>query len=407
MTPDRSQEPQLFAVGGREGTSKEDAEKTMTNQHEIRVQPGKVQTQMTFAGERDGLPPIKVVGVGGAGCNAVDRMIEEGINGVHFLSVNTDSQQLELSRSPETMRIGDKISRGLGVGGDPEKGAQAADESRAELQEAVKGMDMVFVTAGMGGGTGTGAAPVVAEVAKLAGALTIAVVTKPFAFEGSRRRAAADEGLAKLQEYADTVITIPNDRLLQLTEDDLPLTEAFRMADDVLRQGIQGISDVITVPGEVNLDFNDVKKIMGEGGHALMAIGSGSGEGRAVSAAQQAISSPLLETDITGARRVLYNVTSSGSLGLGELNMAAKVIQEMVDPDAEIIFGTAVDKTMSEDDVKITVIATGFQGHTLTTIEMAVEMDDRWSSDMLDEMGMDGDDVDLPAFLRKRRVSAQ
>ena len=378
----------------------------MDDQHEIRVRPGKVQTQMTFAGELDGLPPIKVIGVGGAGCNAVNRMIEEGINGVRFLAMNTDAQQLEFSRARETMRIGDKVSRGLGVGGDPNKGTKAAEESRAEIQEIVKGMDMVFVTAGMGGGTGTGAAAVVAEVAKLAGALTIAVVTKPFAFEGQMRRQAAEAGLARLEEHADTVITIPNDRLLQLSEEEMPLTEAFRMADDVLRQGIQGISDVITVPGEVNLDFNDVKKIMGEGGHALMAIGSGDGENRTVHAAQQAITSPLLETDITGARRVLFNVTTSGSLGLKELNMAAKVIQEMVDPSAEIIFGTAIDPTMSEDEVKITVIATGFQGYRSTTFEVEEERD-RWSSDMWDEMGLDSDDVELPAFLRRRRVSAQ
>jgi cell division protein FtsZ len=378
----------------------------MNDQHEIRVRPGKVQTQMTFAGELDGLPPIKVIGVGGAGCNAVDRMIEEGINGVRFLAMNTDAQQLQLSRARETMRIGDKVSRGLGVGGDPDKGTKAAEESRAEIQEVVKGMDMVFVTAGMGGGTGTGAAAIVAEVAKLAGALTIAVVTKPFAFEGQIRRQAAEAGLARLEEHADTVITIPNDRLLQLSEEDIPLTEAFRMADDVLRQGIQGISDVITVPGEVNLDFNDVKKIMGEGGHALMAIGSGEGENRTVQAAQQAITSPLLETDITGARRVLFNVTTSGSLGLMELNMAAKVIQEMVDPSAEIIFGTAIDPTMNEDAVKITVIATGFQGYRSTSFEVEEERD-RWSSDMLDEMGLDSDDVELPAFLRRRRVAAQ
>jgi cell division protein FtsZ len=379
----------------------------MDDQHEIRVRPGKVQTQMTFAGELDGLPPIKVVGVGGAGCNAVNRMIEEGINGVHFLAVNTDAQQLQGSRARETMRIGDKVSRGLGVGGDPERGAKAAEESRGELQEAFKGMDMVFVTAGMGGGTGTGAAPILAEVAKLAGALTIAVVTKPFAFEGAQRRAAAEAGLELLQQHADTVIIIPNDRLFQLSEEELALTEAFRMADDILRQGIQGISDVITVPGEVNLDFEDVKKIMGEGGHALMAIGQGTGEGRAVCAAQEAITSPLLETDISGAQRVLYNVTTSGSLGLNELNLAAKVIQDMVDPQAEIIFGTAIDPAMDENDIKITVIATGFQGYRASPV-LDVEVErSTWSSDMLDEMGLDGDDVDLPAFLRKRRVVAQ
>ena len=379
----------------------------MDDQHEIRVRPGKVQTQMTFAGELDGLPPIKVVGVGGAGCNAVNRMIEEGINGVHFLAVNTDAQQLQGSRSRETMRIGDKVSRGLGVGGDPERGAKAAEESRGELQEAFKGMDMVFVNAGIGGGTGTGAAPIMEEVAQLAGALTIAVVTKPFTFEGAQRRAAAEAGLELLQQHADTVIIIPNDRLFQLSEEELALSEAFRMADDILRQGIQGISDVITVPGEVNLDFEDVKKIMGEGGHALMAIGQGTGEGRAVCAAQEAITSPLLETDISGAQRVLYNVTTSGSLGLNELNLAAKVIQDMVDPQAEIIFGTAIDPAMDEEDIKITVIATGFQGYRASPVLDVEAERSTWSSDMLDEMGLDGDDVDLPAFLRKRRVVAQ
>ena len=308
----------------------------------------------------NGLPPIKVVGVGGAGCNAVNRMIREGIHGVHFLAVNTDAQQLQHSEAPERMRIGDKVSRGLGVGGNPEMGYKSADESRDELLQALKGMDMVFVAAGMGGGTGTGAAPVVAEVAKMAGALTIAVVTKPFAFEGGKRRAVAEAGIARLQEFADTVIVIPNDRLLERNaENDLTVTAAFELADDILRQGIAGISDVIMVPGEVNLDFNDVKKIMGEGGQAHMAIGQGRGDNRAVDAAKRAIASPLLETDITGARKVLYNVTSSGTLRLGELNMAAQVIQEMVDPEAEIIFGTAIDPSLG-DEVKVTLIATGF-----------------------------------------------
>ena len=359
---------------------------------------------MSYDGEINGLPPIKVVGVGGGGCNAVDRMITEGITGVHFVAVNTDAQQLEHSKASERMRIGDKVSRGLGVGGDPSLGFKSADESRDELLELLRGMDMVFVTAGMGGGTGTGAAPVVAEVAKLAGALTIAVVTKPFAFEGRMRREAAEDGIAKLEEFADTVITIPNDRLLTMADANVTVSESFHLADDVLRQGISGISDVITVPGEVNLDFNDVKKVMGEGGQALMAIGRGTGENRAVEAAQAAIASPLLETDVTGARRVLFNVTSSGDLGLNELNMAAKVIQDMVDPDAEIIFGTAIDKQMS-DEVKLTVIATGFPSSTRRLDdEIASE---RWAADIFDEIGLDADDVELPAFLRKRRVTAQ
>ena len=329
---------------------------------------------MTFETRYDGLPPIKVVGVGGGGCNAVNRMIQEGIRGVHFLAVNTDAQQLEHSSAPQTMRVGDKVSRGLGVGGDPELGYKAADESREELLQAVKGMDMVFVASGMGGGTGTGAAPVIAEVAKLAGALTIAVVTKPFGFEGQHRRDTAAAGIAKLEEHADTVIVIPNDRLMQMGGEGVSVSDAFSLADDVLRQGIQGISDVITTPGEVNLDFNDVKQVMGEGGQALMAIGRGSGDNRAVEAAQEAIASPLLETDITGARKVLYNVTSSGDLKLQELNMAAKVIAEMVDPAAEIIFGTAIDEKIG-DAVKITVIATGFPSRGLPDLHYEVQQD--------------------------------
>jgi cell division protein FtsZ len=355
----------------------------------------------------NGLPPIKVIGVGGGGCNAVDRMIEEGINGVRFLAINTDAQQLQSSRAPETMRIGDKVSRGLGVGGDPELGQKAADESRDEILEALRGMDMVFVAAGMGGGTGTGAAPVVAEVAKLAGALTIAVVTKPFAFEGAHRRATANAGIGRLEQYADTVITIPNDRLLSLGGADITASKAFALADDVLRQGISGISDVITTPGEINLDFNDVKKVMGEGGQALMAIGRAGGANRTVEAAQAAIASPLLETDITGARKVLFNITSVGDLGLGELNMAAKVIQEMVDPEAEIIFGTAVDPSLG-DEVKLTVIATGFAAKPSFDSEFPTNTDtERWSTEILDEIGVGGDDVELPAFLRRRRVAAQ
>ncbi len=358
---------------------------------------------MTYVNPGNGLPPIKVVGVGGAGCNAVNRMIEEKISGVHFLAMNTDAQQLEDSRAAERIRIGDKLTRGLGVGGNPEQGLKAADESRAEILEALQGMDMVFVTAGMGGGTGTGAAPVVAELAQEAGALTIAVVTKPFAFEGAKRREAAEAGVQRLEEHSDTVIVIPNDRLLTIGGANTTVTEAFRTADDILRHGIAGISDVITVPGEINLDFSDVKKIMGEGGQALMANGRGQGENRAVEAAKKAITSPLLETDITGARKILYNVSSSGDLGLNELNMAAKVIQEMVDPHAEIIFGTAIDPSLG-GEVQITLIATGFP----PTIRSLEEQDhNRWSAEMLTEIGLDVEDVELPAFLRKQRAFAQ
>ena len=352
--------------------------------------------------ELTGLPPIKVVGVGGGGCNAVNRMIDQKINGVHFLAVNTDAQQLADSQAGERMRIGDKLTRGLGVGGDAEIGKMAAEESRSELLETLKGMDMVLITGGMGGGTGTGAAPVIAEVSHEVGALTIAIVTKPFAFEGAKRRQVAADGLERLAEHADTVIAVPNDRLLALAGPKTTVSEAFRMADDVLRHGIAGISDVITVPGEINLDFNDVKKVMGDGGRALMATGRGSGENRAVDAAQAAITSPLLEIDVTGARKVLYNVLSAGDLGLNELNMAAKVIQEMVDPEAEIIFGTAIDSSL-DGDVQITVIATGFDKPLPPPV---AEDGERWSPEILSEMGLDAEDVELPAFLRRPRTYA-
>ncbi len=309
--------------------------------------------------ELEGLPPIKVVGVGGGGCNAVNRMIQEHIFGVQFIAVNTDAQQLMHSDAPTKIRIGDKLTRGLGVGGDPTIGLRAAEESREELREAIRGADMVFVTAGMGGGTGTGAAPVLAEVAKQEGALTIGVVTKPFSFEGSRRLKQAEAGIQALREKVDTLIVIPNDRLLSMCDKRVTVQEAFKAADDVLRQGIRGISEIITRPGEVNLDFNDVRKVMSDAGPALMAIGHGSGENRAVEAARQAIQSPLLDVSINGARGVLFNVTGPRDLMLHELNQAAQVIADVVDSDAEILFGTVVDETMG-DEVKITVIATGF-----------------------------------------------
>ena len=315
--------------------------------------------KQTARAELEGLPPIKVVGVGGGGCNAVNRMIQEHIFGVQFIAVNTDAQQLMHSDAPTKIRIGDKLTRGLGVGGDPTIGLRAAEESREELREAIRGADMVFVTAGMGGGTGTGAAPVLAEVAKQEGALTIGVVTKPFSFEGSRRLKQAEAGIQALREKVDTLIVIPNDRLLTMCDKRVTVQEAFKAADDVLRQGIRGISEIITRPGEVNLDFNDVRKVMSDAGPALMAIGHGSGENRAVEAARQAIQSPLLDVSINGARGVLFNVTGPRDLMLHELNQAAQVIADVVDSDAEIIFGTVVDETMG-DEVKITVIATGF-----------------------------------------------
>jgi cell division protein FtsZ len=345
--------------------------------------------------ELDGLPPIKVVGVGGGGCNAVNRMIQERIFGVQFVAVNTDAQALVRSEASTRIRIGDKLTRGLGGGGDPTVGQRAAEESREELLDAVKDAEMVFVTAGMGGATGTGAAPVVAEISKQTGALTIGVVTKPFAFEGNKRRRQAEEGIARLREKVDTLIVIPNDRLISLYQN-LPVDDAFRAADDVLRQAIRGISEIITIPGEINVDFNDVRKIMSEAGPALMAIGVGSGENRAVDAAKQAIQSPLLDVSINGARGVLYNLTSSRNLELHELNMAAQVIAEVVDPEAEIIFGTVIDEEM-EEDVKITVIATGFGAADRSDVGSADDKIRPLKLDALDRVS----DTELPTFLRR------
>ncbi len=303
---------------------------------------------------------IKVIGVGGGGQNAVNRMIQEGIEGVEFIATNTDAQALTLSRAPVRVRLGDKLTRGLGAGGDPEIGRKAAEESADELYSVLKGADMVFVTAGMGGGTGTGAAPVVAQVAKECGALTIGVVTRPFTFEGGRRAQAADSGITKMKEHAHTLISIPNDRLLQLADKKSSLEDSFRMADDVLRQGIQGISELITVPGLINLDFADVRTIMSEGGAALMAVGRGSGEDRAKTAAEQAISSQLLDITIDGARGVLFNVTGGTNLTLFEVNQAAAIIRETAHPDVNMIFGAVIEPDMG-DEVRVTVIATGFE----------------------------------------------
>jgi cell division protein FtsZ len=352
----------------------------------------------------DGLPPIKVVGVGGGGCNAVNRMIQEHIPGVQFVAVNTDAQALARCEAEVKIRIGDKLTRGLGVGGDPGKGLRAAEESRDDLLEAVSGADMVFVTAGMGGGTGTGAAPIVADVAKEAGALTIAVVTRPFKFEGARRRSQADEGLQRLKDKVDTLIIIPNDRLLAICDPKITIDEAFRTADEVLRQGIEGISELITRPGEINLDFNDVRKIMSDAGTALMAIGRGVGENRAVEAARAAISSPLLDISVNGATRVLFNVTGARTLGLHELNLAAEVIAEVVDPDAEIIFGTTLDPNMG-DEVKVTLIAAGFPTASTRIAEVrAPQSDDKPRPLAPDNVG-DLADTDLPTFLRRTMMS--
>jgi cell division protein FtsZ len=302
---------------------------------------------------------IKVLGVGGGGSNAVNRMIEEGIQGVEFVAINTDAQALMLSNAPQRVRIGEKLTKGLGSGGHADVGCKAAEESGEDLYEVLQGADMVFLTAGMGGGTGTGATPVAARIARECGALTIGVVTRPFTFEGSKRRQVAEDGIAKLKEEVDTLIVIPNDRLLQIVEKRVALQDAFRVADDVLRQGIQGISELITVPGLINLDFADVRSIMSEGGAALMAVGRGNGEARAADAAREAISSRLLDVTIDGARGILFNVTGGLDLSLFEVNEAAEIIRETAHPEANIIFGAVIDETL-DDEVRVTVVATGF-----------------------------------------------
>jgi cell division protein FtsZ len=308
---------------------------------------------------------IKVIGVGGGGQNAVNRMITENLQGIEFVAVNTDAQALLLSNAQTRVRIGEKLTRGLGAGGDPKVGQKAAEESADELYEILKGSDMVFITSGMGGGTGTGAAPIVAQIAREVGALSIGVVTKPFTFEGNRRARAAEEGIVRLKEYVNTLIVIPNDRLLQLTEKRASLQDSFRIADDVLRQGVQGISELITIPGLINLDFADVRTIMMEGGAALMAVGRASGEERARKAAEQAISSQLLDITIDGARGVIFNVTGGPNLSLFEVNEAAAIIKDTSHPDVNLIFGAVIDPSMG-DEIRITVIATGFEKPAVT-----------------------------------------
>ncbi len=344
----------------------------------------------------DAFALIKVIGVGGGGNNAVNRMIASGLRGVEFLAVNTDAQALAQSAASVRIQIGEKLTKGLGAGANPEVGQKAAEENRDSIQAALKGADMVFITAGMGGGTGTGAAPVVAEVAKENGALTVGVVTKPFTFEGRRRMSYAERGIQGLRDKVDTLITIPNDRLLQVVEKKTSIMDAFRMADDVLRQGVQGISDLIAVPGLINLDFADVRTIMLETGSALMGIGVGTGENRAVEAARGAISSPLLETAIDGAHGVLLNITGGSDLGLYEVNEAAEIIAEAADPDANFIFGAVIDDKLG-DEVRVTVIATGFESAQAAERRAAkaepLEVRPYTTS---------SDDLDIPAFLRRK-----
>ncbi len=383
---------------------------------------------------------IKVVGVGGGGSNAVNRMIEAGLPGVEFIATNTDAQALVISDAKIRIQIGDKLTKGLGAGANHEVGKKAADEDRDKIAEAINGADMVFITAGMGGGTGTGASPVIAEVAKELGALTVAVVTKPFSFEGRKRMATAEIGIKNLREKVDSLIIIPNDRLLQVADSDTSILEGFKKADDVLRQGVQGITDLITVPGLINLDFADVKTIMAGSGSALMGIGRANGENRAVHAAQEAISSPLLEATISGATGLLINITGGPNLGILEVNQASEIIAEAADPDAEIIFGTAINQDM-KDEIKVVVIATGFNkerefggGRQIRSVTPAAGLSDSPSgysgggnhsggnnsngnpaqvhsirpaqADQMKPATMaspTSDDLDIPSFLRKRR----
>lgn len=322
-----------------------------------------MSTDYLHPAAEDNFAHIKVIGVGGGGGNAVNRMIDEGMGGVEFIGINTDSQALILSKAKTRVRIGDKLTRGLGAGGNPEVGRKAAEESADEIYEVLRGADMVFITCGMGGGTGTGAAPLVAQAARELGALTIGVVTRPFTFEGARRQQSSESGIEALKGQVDTLIVIPNDRLLQIVDKKASLQQAFAMADDVLRQGIQGISELITVPGLINLDFNDVRAIMSEGGAALMAVGRSKGEDRARQAAEAAISSNLLDVTIDGARGILFNVTGGPNMSLFEVNEAAAIIKETAHPDVNLIFGAVIDDNMG-DEIRITVIATGFEQGT-------------------------------------------
>jgi cell division protein FtsZ len=355
------------------------------------------------------LAVIKVVGVGGGGTNAVNRMVDAGLRGVEFIAVNTDAQALLMCDADVKIHIGSKITRGLGAGADPAIGLEAATESRDELKEALKGADMVFVTAGKGGGTGTGAAPVIAEIARELGALTVGVVTRPFGFEGRKRADQAEGGIKQLREKVDTLIIIPNDRLLQVVEKRTSIVDAFRIADDVLRQGVQGITDLITVPGLINLDFADVRTIMRQAGSALMGIGVAGGENRAADAAKAAISSPLLEASVEGATGILLNITGGSDMGLFEVNEAAEIIGSAADGDANIIFGAVIDEALG-DQVRVTVIATGFDRHSSDRPAAAFAAGSRRepparrpaepANDDTGQFTMPPDALEIPSFLR-------
>ena len=338
---------------------------------------------------------IKVIGLGGGGCNAVTRMVREEIQGVEFIAMNTDAQALAITEAPTRVQLGEKLTKGLGVGGDHTVGQKAAEESRDELKELISGADMVFVTCGMGGGTGTGAAPIIAEVAKESGALTIAVVTRPFTFEGIRRSQVSDEGITRLLSKVDTLINIPNDRLLDLCDQKTNVDNAFKLADDVLRHGVQAISEVITVPGLINLDFADVKTVMKDAGPAWMSIGTGSGKSRAVDAAEKALASSLLDVSIEGSRGVLFNVDGGNDLTLFEVNEAADVIKQAVDPEANIIFGVAYDPNM-DNELRITLIATGFASKTGLASASQEDEQTQFLKSLKSE-----EQLDVPSFLRR------
>lgn len=347
---------------------------------------------------------IKVIGCGGGGNNAVNRMIEDGLRNVEFIAVNTDKQALALSRANQKIQIGDKLTKGLGAGANPEIGQKAAEESKEEIAQSLKGADMVFITAGMGGGTGTGAAPVVAEIAKSLGILTVGVVTKPFPFEGRKRLIHAETGIKNLKDSVDTLVTIPNERLLSMVDKKTTLVQSFKFADEVLRQGVQGISDLITIPGLVNLDFADVRTVMVDKGLAHMGVGVGKGDNRAEEAAKQAISSPLLETSIVGATGVLLNVTGGSDLGLLEINEAAAIVQEAADPDANIIFGAVIDESL-KDEIRITVIATGFEEDKGEGIQIPKKMSTPVQQEKNEPVveAAPTEDLEIPAFLRRSK----
>ncbi len=347
------------------------------------------------------LAVIKVLGIGGGGTNAVNRMIEAGLKGVEFIAVNTDAQALLMSDADYKVHIGAELTKGLGAGADPEIGLQSAEESREEIKEALKGADMVFITAGKGGGTGTGAAPVIAEIAKELGALTVGVVTRPFSFEGRKRSAQAEDGIVKLRDKVDTLITIPNDRLLQVAEKKTSILDAFRVADDVLRQGVQGITDLITVPGLINLDFADIRTIMSNAGSALMGIGIASGENRAAESAKAAISSPLLEASIEGAQGVLLNISGGSDLGLFEVNEAAEIVANSAHPEANIIFGAVIDDSL-EDETRVTVIATGFDHRKKQQEKMDLTTGTTDVNIETDPVFQTGEEYEVPSFLKKR-----